>query len=308
MIKGENAKGNFISVIITAYNRKEFLLDSIKSAVNQTLRRDFYEIIVINNFIDGKIDKYMLDNNIKNIKMEGKVGEFLHAGIMNAKGNIISFLDDDDQFTNEKLEFVYNNFRGRVVYIHNGFVAIGKDGNRIDFNNTGVDFNLSCISVRRHIINKNLENIEAMPDTFMFLSALDSGRIFKTNNSLTIYRVHDKNTSINYSAADGKNIYKRYIASYKQFCNFFSKRVRKTIRGRITEYSIELYLRGELIRVNKIFNYIFNNNSGLSIVHRIKMTVAFQLFRFNFGRQIIESKMEAILNAKLGRLKVRQQM
>ena len=37
----------YISVIITAYNRKEFLLNAIKSALNQTLDKKYYEIIVI---------------------------------------------------------------------------------------------------------------------------------------------------------------------------------------------------------------------------------------------------------------------
>ncbi len=56
----------FISVIITAYNRKEFILEALQSAVNQTLKRDKYEIICIKNFKDAKIDRYIKDNGIIN--------------------------------------------------------------------------------------------------------------------------------------------------------------------------------------------------------------------------------------------------
>jgi glycosyltransferase involved in cell wall biosynthesis len=40
----------FISVIITAHNRREFLLDAVNSALNQTLPKDEYEIIIVKNF------------------------------------------------------------------------------------------------------------------------------------------------------------------------------------------------------------------------------------------------------------------
>ncbi|MEM3811936.1 MAG: glycosyltransferase [Thermoplasmata archaeon] len=73
---------NYISVIITAYNRKEYLLDAIKSVINQTLNRGFYEIIVVKNFHDKDIDNYITENKVKEINMEGTVREFLRAAIL----------------------------------------------------------------------------------------------------------------------------------------------------------------------------------------------------------------------------------
>jgi glycosyltransferase involved in cell wall biosynthesis len=40
----------FISVIIVAHKRREFLLDAINYALNQALPKDEYEIIVVKNF------------------------------------------------------------------------------------------------------------------------------------------------------------------------------------------------------------------------------------------------------------------
>ncbi len=45
-----------ITVIIVAYKRKEYIIEAIKSALNQTLNKEYYEIIVIKNFIDKNID------------------------------------------------------------------------------------------------------------------------------------------------------------------------------------------------------------------------------------------------------------
>ncbi|ACP54591.1 glycosyltransferase family 2 protein [Saccharolobus islandicus] len=59
----------YISVIITAYNRKQFLLDAIKSALNQTLNRTEYEILVAKNFKDDNIDNYLYKNGMKNINI-----------------------------------------------------------------------------------------------------------------------------------------------------------------------------------------------------------------------------------------------
>jgi Glycosyl transferase family 2. len=38
---------NYISVIITAYDRKEYLLQAINSTIKQSLSKDLYEIILI---------------------------------------------------------------------------------------------------------------------------------------------------------------------------------------------------------------------------------------------------------------------
>lgn len=43
----------FISVIVTAYNRKQFILEALNSIVNQTLSKDKYEVIVTKNFEGG---------------------------------------------------------------------------------------------------------------------------------------------------------------------------------------------------------------------------------------------------------------
>ena len=67
----------YVSVIITAYNRKEFLLNAIKSVLNQRLDKKYYEIIVIKNFRDKNIDDFIKDKKIKEILIEGTMGLFI---------------------------------------------------------------------------------------------------------------------------------------------------------------------------------------------------------------------------------------
>jgi cellulose synthase/poly-beta-1,6-N-acetylglucosamine synthase-like glycosyltransferase len=51
MIDEKNDKKPYISVIITAHDRKEFLKEAINSVINQTLDKSFYEFIVVIIFI-----------------------------------------------------------------------------------------------------------------------------------------------------------------------------------------------------------------------------------------------------------------
>lgn len=120
-------KKPFISVVITAYKRKEFLLEALKSAVNQTLKRDKYEIICIKNFKDIKIDNYLKYNNIINIAGKEKpIGEWLYLATKKARGEIIVFLDDDDLFSKDKLEMIYFYFSKYAIGFYHNSSLKGK--------------------------------------------------------------------------------------------------------------------------------------------------------------------------------------
>ena len=228
----------FISVIITAYNRKEFLLNAVKSALNQTLDKKYYEIIVIKNYSDDKIDKFIKENNIKNIltdeiSLSGKIVEAFKI----AKGDIISFLEDDDTFLENKLENVVNRFSDpSLVYYHNNYSIINENAERLDINlpyqsnskcsikvdtkdldikklralnkNNGF-FNLSCISIRKSLVSwclDKLDRINVALDYFFFFQGIDSdGVVFIDNKVLTLYRVHKSNDSL--AVATSKKIF-----------------------------------------------------------------------------------------------------
>ena len=245
----------FISVIITAYNRKEFLLNAIKSVINQTLNKKYYEIILIKNFTDKIIDDFINKNNIKSILMDGTIGEFLYAGINESKGDIISFLDDDDLFFSNKLEHVYNLFKNNInlVYFHNNTLYIDRNGKKVKkIQKNNIDFNLSCISIRKFIIDKNvLKKIWTAPDTLIYLFGLKSDKkLINSNIKLNFYRIHNKNTSNNLK---WYNLYRKQLNKLYQI--FDNKKERHYLKYYILVANITIDLKENKIIPLKNFIY-----------------------------------------------------
>lgn len=264
----------FISVIITAYNRRNFLLGAIKSVLSQTLPKNKYEIIVIKNFSDDRIDKYIEGNNIKNILMDGTIGQFLSIGIKESRGNIISFLDDDDLFFNNKLEYVYSIFKNnkKLVYYHNLPKFIDENNIYLSKTNHSISFNISCISIKRNIINlEALKNLYIIQDSFMYCSALEShGMIIRGKQILTYYRFH--NSTSNYKEKnDSKIIHKNelfvnYLLNFENLYKVFKNdRVKIYILNYIITLKIEMNILHKLgyakinykIKKIEILRYLF---------------------------------------------------
>jgi len=184
-----------ISVIVSCWDRKEYILDALKSVVDQSLSRDKYEIILVIGYENPEVNKFCIDYDIKNILYNETnfFTKFLYTGILSAKYNIISFLEDDDMFMHNKLEVIYNEFNQneKLGYYHNITQEERFDRNRI-FSN------VSSISIRKGIINPDkFLQIDAIPDVALYLSALDSNyEIVDSKEILTYYRIHDKNQSL----------------------------------------------------------------------------------------------------------------
>ena len=145
-----------ISVIIMDYNRKEYLLSAFKSAYNQTLSKDKYEIIVTKNFKDIKSDEYLKKHGAKLIFFkEGTYGEQLVDALKHAKGNIICVLEDDDLFLKNKLTTIYKLFKKNenLGYVNNARYYIDKKGrvlkNGLNRYERGINFYIK----KRHLLS-----------------------------------------------------------------------------------------------------------------------------------------------------------
>lgn len=209
-----------ITVLITAYNRKEYLIKAVDSVLNQSLNKNHYEIIVIKNFKDNYIDDYLTNNNIKNIIMDGTEGDYILKGMEESRGKIISFLDDDDIFHNEKLQYIYNIFNkyDDLIYFHNAYLEIDNNDNLLQLNSDAIratnfndfilnqknnesildglkhlsDFNLSSIAIAKSIKDTEyVSHIFHMTDTSLFYLALThNGTIYISSTKLTMIRRH----------------------------------------------------------------------------------------------------------------------
>ena len=95
-----------VSVIIPAYNRRDFVTEAIDSALNQTYR-DFEVIVVDDGSTDGtgEMLKERYDDKIRYFyKENGGCASARNYGIKMARGEYIAFLDSDDRYLPEKLE------------------------------------------------------------------------------------------------------------------------------------------------------------------------------------------------------------
>lgn len=94
-----------ISVIITAYNRPDFLGEAIDSALAQTYADK--EVIVVDDGSTEPGTRAVLaayGDRIRAIRKEnGGVASARNAGIRAAKGDLLAFLDDDDVWLPDKL-------------------------------------------------------------------------------------------------------------------------------------------------------------------------------------------------------------
>ena len=114
-----------ITTIIPTYNRAEFLIKTINSVLNQTIKPN--EIIVVD---DGSCDntkdilkEFILKNQIKYIYQENKgVSSARNKGIENSKGEWITFLDSDDIWEKDKIEqqIEFHNKNKDILFSYTG--------------------------------------------------------------------------------------------------------------------------------------------------------------------------------------------
>ncbi|SIM63811.1 glycosyltransferase [Cuniculiplasma divulgatum] len=212
-----------ISVIITLYNRTQFVREAIESVIKQTLNKDLYEIILVSNI---PLDTSAYGENLKfSLIPDEQIGKKYLRGLELSKGKIITFLDDDDLFYETRLEKIVNFYKKNsgTIYYHNSFSFISADGKDVKttfkkhsqkfsqgnrpmvIRNDGklkklvkakkisADFNMSSIAVSRELIIQNsnlLFSSNKTPDIYLFLEAIHQrATIYLDPEKLTKYRL-----------------------------------------------------------------------------------------------------------------------
>ena len=178
----------FISVIVTAYRRRQYLYNALLSVKAQTLPKDKYEVVVVKDFEDPQVDSLIKEMGWKSVYSDEEYqGRMYLNGLKEAGGDIIAFLDDDDTYMPNKLEYVYNVFSQNpdVGYLQHSFTPVGPDGST-----------RSCLAreAPRNLVPQNelkltWEDIEkykyyGVQDHVLFV--LGNYRMFADKNSTTI--------------------------------------------------------------------------------------------------------------------------
>jgi glycosyltransferase involved in cell wall biosynthesis len=230
-------EGNpFCSVIVTAYTRREFILEALDSVISQNVPRESYEIILISNFnID---ENFIKQHGIKFIFSDVKeIGMYISLALEHCRGEVVCFLDDDDVWCPNKLNWVYSIFKSdtRLCYYHNNLSTIDDNGvpiihpihrnaimkiekiKRVKLNSDTLtyhkirravklasDFNSSCISIRKSVLltyRQYLKRLSISVDTFCFYASLltKNSTILIDSEKLTKYRIHSNQISRKHS-------------------------------------------------------------------------------------------------------------
>lgn len=145
-IKMEEENNKLISVIIPTYNRYNCLMDAIKSVVYQEGKHNI-EIIIINDCstdkryenIGNDINKIIenshneitvhilrLDKNSKEIYNYPCAGFIRNIGLKKCTGDIITFLDDDDIWLPNKLNFQLDKINISGFVCSEGLFGLGR--------------------------------------------------------------------------------------------------------------------------------------------------------------------------------------
>jgi glycosyltransferase involved in cell wall biosynthesis len=118
-----------ITATISTYNREKYLNQVLDSLKNQTLSKDLFEIVLVNNNSPGNTEEIARDFEKANpdlnyryyLETRQGLSYGRNKGIDEAKGKYITFIDDDAFLAEDYLEKIYNYFEK-----HQDCAAIGS--------------------------------------------------------------------------------------------------------------------------------------------------------------------------------------
>lgn len=129
---------DLVSVVIPTHNRSELVVRAIRSAFSQTYKK--IEIIVVSDGYDQKTEDAMKQYNssiFKFISYDKPLGgnHARNMGIKASKGEWVAFLDDDDEWLNNKisLQIELSKIDKDIGLICTAFNSIDDETGRVSF-------------------------------------------------------------------------------------------------------------------------------------------------------------------------------
>jgi glycosyltransferase involved in cell wall biosynthesis len=207
-----------VSIIVTTYNRKILLMETINSIIVQSFV-DF-ELIIIDNMSEDGTEQYI--NEISDDRIHyfrnpnnGIIAVNRNFGIQHAKGRYIAFCDDDDLWLPSKLEqqvsLLTRNSDVALCYTHaesfmnNKTLSMRMNRRNVVRNHffellRGNYLPNSSVLIRHNIfyeLGLLTENPSLREDYEMWLRVARYYKIMGINTSLIRYRIHQSNVAGN---------------------------------------------------------------------------------------------------------------
>ena len=225
---------NLVSVIIPYYKKKEYIISSINSVLNQTYKN--LEIIIIYDDLNKK-DLNLLkkikkkDKRIKiyiNKKNLG-AGRSRNKGIKLSKGIFVAFLDSDDLWKKNKLKKqIFFMKKNGINASHTSYTIINSNNKIVGSRNAkdmsyklllkSCDIGLSTVVLKKEIITSKIKfaNIKTKEDYVLWLKiTFNNNKIFALKDNLTKWRKLEDSLS----SSKLQKIYDGYLV-YRKYMNF----------------------------------------------------------------------------------------
>lgn len=213
----------FFSVIVTAYNRREYLRHAAESVAAQTIERSAYELLVVKNFADAALDAYLLGIGARLLRDDAvEMGAAVAHALREAHGRYIAFLDDDDAFLPDRLAHLREILESdpKVTFVRNAHRCMEADGRvagdgqivgpprtiRLTTEESatfrgvralywsGAGMNNSTMVIERTVLESVLEELSetrlSMDHFYLNAALLRPGHLVIDATPLTLYRVH----------------------------------------------------------------------------------------------------------------------
>lgn len=236
-----------VSVIIPTYKRKwEMIERAINSVLSQTYKN--FEIILVDDSPSDYSERYKIKNiiqdkaykNVKYIQHEVNKGACAarNTGISNANGELIAFLDDDDEWLENKLEMQVKEIQIKnvdlvscgffeVIEQENGGFKINKYINEIEEKNFINLLNENFIGSTSLVLMKRQcleicggfnEELKSCQDWELWLRIIQKFKIEYLKYPLVKYHVHRLDritTNFKKSMQGYEFIQKKYLKFYE---------------------------------------------------------------------------------------------
>jgi glycosyltransferase involved in cell wall biosynthesis len=210
-----------LTVLIDTYNHERFIEEAIVSVLEQDFPASEREILVVD---DGSTDRTLeivrkFEPRVRLIqKVNGGQASAFNAGIPEAKGAIVAFLDGDDSWVKQKLSIVSATFdqNPNIGAVGHGFYVVdaaskvqstvlpekmftldvkSESGARL-FSQLRCFMGTSRIAYRKSVLEKILpipESAVIEADEFLFTMALCAADVVILAQPLCNYRLHEGN-------------------------------------------------------------------------------------------------------------------
>lgn len=246
---------DLVTVIITTYKRSNVIERAIKSVLNQTYSN--IEIIVVDdnaNFPEERkktseiVKKYP---NVIYIQNSKNLGGALarNEGIYKANGQYIAFLDDDDEYREDKIEKQYKLYK---EHENEKVGLIFSNEKSIDYNESIIyQQMIECIAptsfwfVPKEVLEDigYFEDTPCKQDSIVLLKIIAAGyTVYKVPENLVIFNKHDSDKGISGTKKTniiGMNNYRKWCRKYY---NQITKNQIKNVEYNFSRQLLTLYI------------------------------------------------------------------